>query len=58
VLVDVLAILSVVAAFACVGWLIFVQWRGDDRMRAEEEAARAYFDEHGRWPDEDGDGGR
>lgn len=23
-----------------------------DRERDEEEAARAYFDEHGRWPDE------
>lgn len=24
-----------------------------DRERQEEEAARAYFDRHGRWPDED-----
>ena len=24
-----------------------------DRERDEEEAARAYFDRHGRWPDED-----
>jgi hypothetical protein len=24
-----------------------------DRERQEEEAARAYFDEHGRWPDEE-----
>jgi len=24
-----------------------------DRERDEEEAARRYFDEHGRWPDED-----
>jgi hypothetical protein len=24
-----------------------------DREREQEEAARAYFDEHGRWPDED-----
>ena len=23
-----------------------------DRERDDEEAARAYFDEHGRWPDE------
>ena len=23
-----------------------------DRERDEEEAARVYFDEHGRWPDE------
>jgi hypothetical protein len=24
-----------------------------DRERDEEEAARAYFDRHGRWPDDD-----
>jgi hypothetical protein len=24
-----------------------------DRERDDEEAARAYFDRHGRWPDED-----
>lgn len=24
-----------------------------DRERDQEEAARAYFDKHGRWPDED-----
>lgn len=24
-----------------------------DRERDDEEAARRYFDEHGRWPDED-----
>jgi hypothetical protein len=26
-----------------------------DLEREQEEAARRYFDEHGRWPDEDGD---
>ena len=25
-----------------------------DRERDQEEAARRYFDEHGRWPDDDG----
>ena len=25
-----------------------------DRERDREEAARRYFDEHGRWPDDDG----
>lgn len=28
-----------------------------DREREAEEAARRYFDEHGRWPDEDGGAG-
>ncbi len=27
-----------------------------DLEREQEEAARRYFDEHGRWPDEDDDG--
>ena len=38
-------------------WLINFLWRlgvsGDDE-RDQEDAARAYFAEHGRWPDEDG----
>lgn len=36
-------------------WLINLMFRigvSGDRERDREEAARAYFDEHGRWPDE------
>jgi hypothetical protein len=33
-------------------WLFRAGVQGD-RERASEEAARAYFAEHGRWPDED-----
>ena len=28
-----------------------------DQERAREEQARAYFDEHGEWPEDDGGGG-
>jgi hypothetical protein len=36
-------------------WLYRVGVSGDEE-RAVEDAARAYFGEHGRWPDEDGIG--
>ncbi len=41
---GVLALLTIVA-------LIWVTTRGD-RERDDEDAARAYFDAHGRWPDD------
>lgn len=36
-------------------WLMNFLWRigvSGDSERADESAARTYFDEHGRWPDE------
>jgi hypothetical protein len=36
-------------------WLMNFLWRigvTGDRERTEEDEARAFFDEHGRWPDE------
>ena len=44
-----------VAAWLSV-WLLNLLYRvgvKGDRERDEEDRARAYFDEHGRWPDED-----
>jgi hypothetical protein len=49
------------AACALIGagssiWLLNVLHRmgvSGDRERDEEDAARAYFDRHGRWPDEE-----
>lgn len=35
-----------------INWLFRLGVSGD-REREAEEAARRYFDEHGRWPDED-----
>jgi hypothetical protein len=37
--------------FAGVGWLIWYV-RRPDTDREDEEAARVYFDRHGRWPDD------
>ena len=37
-------------------WLLNLLYRvgvKGDREREEEDRARAYFDEHGRWPDDD-----
>ena len=38
--------------------LLFRAGVAGDRERDEEEAARAYYDRHGRWPDEDRRAGR
>ncbi len=43
--------LAVVGSLAAVGWLIWIGATGDS-ARDEEEAAREFFDRHGRWPDE------
>jgi hypothetical protein len=37
--------------FAAIGVLIWYASRGDPEREAEE-AARAYYDAHGRWPDD------
>lgn len=45
---------GIVGAGAAI-WLMNWLWRlgvSGDRDRDKEQAARAYFDEHGRWPDE------
>ncbi len=44
--------ISILGAFAGIGWLVFKIMSGDDD-RADEDAARRFFDEHGHWPDED-----
>ena len=44
--------LAVIASFAAIGWFVKVMLTGADE-RAQEDAAREYFDRHGRWPDED-----
>ncbi|MGH2944816.1 MAG: hypothetical protein ACRDPC_00815 [Solirubrobacteraceae bacterium] len=45
---SVIAVLGGVAMVAVILWAL-ASGRGD---RDKEEAARRYFDEHGRWPDE------
>jgi nitrogen fixation-related uncharacterized protein len=43
--------------FICVAGVLGIIWilwvmRNGDKDRHEEDAARAFFDEHGHWPDE------
>jgi hypothetical protein len=45
-------IAAVAAAFIVVIWFAWFVTRGDPE-REEEDAAREYFDRHGRWPDEE-----
>jgi hypothetical protein len=40
-----------VAAVVGIAWILWVIRHGDSD-RYDEDAARAYFDEHGHWPDE------
>jgi hypothetical protein len=50
---NVVDIISIVAAFAVVGWFVRILLDRDrDAERFEEDDARTYFDEHGHWPDE------
>ena len=44
--------LSVAAAFLVILWFARVLLQGDPEREAED-AARAHFDRHGRWPDEE-----
>jgi len=53
VLTDAFTVFTVVGCFAVVGWLIWVLAHGSgENDRRAEEAAREYYDRHGRWPDE------
>ena len=45
------AVVGVAGALAGIGLIVYLQWRGPSDHEAEE-AARAYFDRTGHWPDE------
>ena len=46
--------IAVVGTFAVIGWLLYIVLNSvGDSDRDQEEAAREYYDRHGRWPDED-----
>ncbi len=45
------AIVAVAGSIGSIGVLLYMAATGE-RDRADEDAARAFFDEHGRWPDE------
>lgn len=48
---DVFSAVVLVLSFASIAVLAYVQFRGPGGHDAEDEQ-RAFFDEHGRWPDE------
>ena len=45
-------VVSLLASFAAIGWLVKTIFTGNDD-RADEDDARRFYDEHGHWPDED-----
>jgi hypothetical protein len=50
-LADAYGIFICVAGVAGIIWIIWMM-RNGDKDRHDEDAARAFFDEHGHWPDE------
>jgi hypothetical protein len=50
-LLDAINLVLAFAGFAAIGVLIWYASRGDPEREAEE-AARAHYDAHGRWPDD------
>jgi hypothetical protein len=51
--VSVLDWISAIAAFAVIAWFVrFALAKDRDAPRYAEDDARAFFDEHGHWPDE------
>jgi hypothetical protein len=50
-LADAYGIFICVAGVAGIIWILWVMRHGD-KDRHDEDAARAFFDEHGHWPDE------
>lgn len=51
VFVWILSIAGIIGALGTVALIVVVVARGDSE-REEEDRARAFYDEHGRWPDE------
>ncbi len=44
---------GVIAVVGLIGYLVVVAVVERKPQGIDEDAARAYFDQHGRWPDED-----
>lgn len=49
--IDAYSLATLVLAVGAIFALAYVQFRGHDGHEAEDDQ-RAFFDEHGRWPDE------
>jgi hypothetical protein len=50
-MVGIVNIVAAVLGFVAIGGLVVIATR-PDRDRADEDAARAHYDRHGRWPDD------
>lgn len=48
---DAYSLITMVLAFLAIVALAFVQFRGNPAAASEDDD-RAFFDEHGRWPEE------
>jgi hypothetical protein len=46
---EIANILAAVLGFAAIIYLVWIAYRGDG-ARDREDAARAFYDEHGHWP--------
>jgi hypothetical protein len=55
VVTTVINSIAVAAGVGGIAGLLWIAWRGDPE-RAQEDDARAFFDRHGHWPDETGEG--
>ena len=49
--IDAYSLITLILAVLAIVWLASVQFRGYGDHEAEDDQ-RAFFDEHGRWPDE------
>jgi hypothetical protein len=49
--VGIVNVAAAVLGFVAIGVLVVIAVR-PDRDRLSEDAARAHYDEHGRWPDD------
>jgi hypothetical protein len=50
--VDAANLVAAGGGFAAIGGLVWLAARGDPERQAEENA-RLYYDQHGRWPDDE-----
>ncbi len=49
--IDAYSLITMILAFLAIIALAYVQFRGNPGAASEDDE-RAFFDEHGRWPDE------
>ena len=51
-LLEAVNLVGAIVGFVGIAWLVWFASRGDPEREAEE-AARAFYDQHGRWPDDE-----